>query len=90
MNGGSVPTSKMVQMLGWFSAEAARASRLKRSRVCADTLAPPGKTLMATTRSSRVSLARYTSPMPPAPSSVSISYGPRRVPAVSDMGVRLV
>ena len=28
---------------------------------------PCGKTLMATVRSRRVSLARYTSPMPPSP-----------------------
>src|SRR5262245_6986961 len=34
-------------------------------------------------RSRRVSRARYTSPMPPAPSGVSISYGPSRVPALS-------
>ena len=34
---------------------------------------------MATVRSSRVSRARYTSPIPPAPSEERISYGPRRV-----------
>ena len=36
---------------------------------------------MATWRSRRVSRARYTSPMPPAPSAESIWYGPMRVPA---------
>jgi hypothetical protein len=35
---------------------------------------------MATVRSSRVSRARYTSPIPPAPSGPTISYGPSLVP----------
>jgi hypothetical protein len=38
---------------------------------------------MATVRCSLVSRARYTSPMPPAPSSDWISYGPNFVPGVS-------
>src|SRR5215469_2405910 len=38
-----------------------------------------GRTLMATVRSSRVSRARYTSPIPPAPNGATISYGPSRV-----------
>ena len=42
-----------------------------------------GRTLIATPRSSRVSRARYTSPIPPAPSGERISYGPRRVPGAS-------
>ena len=46
----------MVQILGWLSAEAARASRWKRSSVCGDAVTPSGRTLMATTRSRRVSL----------------------------------
>src|SRR6185436_17388208 len=37
---------------------------------------------MATSRPSRVSRARYTSPMPPAPRGATISYGPSRVPGV--------
>ena len=41
-----------------------------------------GRTFSATSRFSFVSRARYTSPMPPAPSGERISYGPRRVPAV--------
>lgn len=41
--------------------------------------------LMATVRFSLLSLARYTSPMPPAPSGDSTSYGPRRAPAAKDM-----
>src|SRR6516165_664761 len=75
----------MVQILGWLSAEAARASRWNRSRVCGDAVKASGRTLMATPRSRRVSLARYTSPMPPAPSEDWISYGPRRAPAASGM-----
>src|SRR5260370_40586274 len=39
-----------------------------------------GRILMATVRSSRVSRARYTSPIPPAPSGAPISYGPSFVP----------
>jgi hypothetical protein len=35
---------------------------------------------MATTRSSRVSRARYTSPMPPVPRGDTISYGPSLEP----------
>ena len=42
-----------------------------------------GRTLMATSRSSRESRARYTSPMPPAPSGERISYEPKRTPADS-------
>lgn len=38
---------------------------------------------MATSRPSRVSLARYTSPIPPAPSGATISYGPNLLPVVS-------
>src|SRR5207253_2109632 len=40
-----------------------------------------GRILSATTRSRRVSVPRYTSPMPPAPIGATTSYGPRRVPA---------
>lgn len=39
-----------------------------------------GEILTATVRSSRVSFARYTSPIPPAPQGDRISYGPSRVP----------
>ena len=39
-----------------------------------------GRILMATSRSSRASRARYTSPIPPAPMAERISYGPRCVP----------
>src|SRR5450432_991613 len=42
----------------------------------------PARILTATVRSNRVSSARYTSPIPPAPSGDWISYGPSFVPAV--------
>jgi hypothetical protein len=41
-----------------------------------------GQTLIATWRFSFVSVARYTSPMPPAPIWAVTSYEPRRVPGV--------
>src|SRR6516162_8007792 len=44
-----------------------------------------GRILMATVRSSRVSRARYTSPIPPAPSGARISWGPSRVAGASAM-----
>src|SRR5688572_5671203 len=37
---------------------------------------------MATARFRLVSVARYTSPMPPTPIWVVTSYGPRRVPGI--------
>ena len=39
-------------------------------------------------RVSLVSVARYTSPMPPAPTNESITYGPSWVPGARDMGAR--
>src|SRR5215813_14709792 len=61
-------------MLEWFNAATARASRSKRS------LNSLLETFRATMRSSRLSRALYTSPMPPAPRDARTSYGPRRVP----------
>ena len=83
----SRPISWIVTMLGWFSAEAARAScsnRASRSRSCASA---SGRTFSATSRPRRVSRARKTSPMPPAPRGARTSYAPRRVPAERVMGV---
>src|SRR5262249_8744264 len=40
-----------------------------------------GKTLTATSRCSRESWARYTSPIPPVPRGPRMTYGPRCVPA---------
>ncbi len=51
---------------------------------CGSAASSGGSTLIATVRSSRVSRARYTSPIPPAPSAPTISYGPRRVPGERD------
>ncbi len=53
-------------MFGWFSDASTLASRSKRARRSASAAKASGKTLMATSRSSVVSRARYTSPMPPA------------------------
>jgi len=41
-----------------------------------------GSSFSATSRPSLASRARYTSPIPPAPSGATISYGPSFVPAV--------
>src|SRR5881396_609285 len=67
-------------MWGWLSDEIAFASRSKRMRSFASWANSAGKILMATLRSSRVSRARYTSPIPPAPMGATISYGPSRLP----------
>ena len=42
---------------------------------------------MATARFRLLSVALYTSPIPPTPIWAVTSYGPRRVPAVSAIGV---
>src|SRR6516225_7041582 len=57
------------------------ASRSNRCRTSGEAERCCGSTLIATERSSRVSFARYTSPIPPAPRGPWISYGPKRVPA---------
>jgi hypothetical protein len=61
------------------------ASCSKRRRRSAPEAINSGSTLTAIMRSRRVSRARYTSPMPPAPSVARISYGPSLVPEVSAM-----
>src|ERR1051325_11616807 len=68
-------------MLGCDSAATERASRSKRDSASASAARCGGRILIATSRPSRVSLARHTSPMPPAPSGARISKGPRRSPA---------
>lgn len=72
-------------MLGWLRPDADRASRSKRSNrsLFAENFA--GKSFIATARSKRVSLARYTSPIPPSPKNETISKGPSLLP-----GARLV
>src|SRR5262245_45077095 len=69
-------------MLGWFKAEAARASFSNRFRREGSEATSAGSTLMATSRESRVSRARQTSPIPPAPRGERISYGFSREPGV--------
>src|SRR5215472_135941 len=67
-------------MFGWFSAAAARASYSKRSKRSGSEVRNSGRILIATSRSNRVSRARYTSPIPPAPRGERISYCPRIAP----------
>ncbi len=65
--------SWMVTIFGWFRAEAARASWTKRRRRDSSVRRSAGRTLIATSRPRRVSRARYTSPIPPAPMGARIS-----------------
>ena len=60
-------------MLGWFRAEADRASFSNRFSRSWSEASASGSTLIATSRARRVSRARYTSPIPPAPSGARIS-----------------
>ncbi len=60
-------------MCGWLSDETVLASRSKRARISGFEVRCCGSTFTATSRPSRVSFARYTSPMPPAPSGATIS-----------------
>ena len=86
----SRPKSKIERMLGCDSAATAFASRSKRSRAAELSARCGGSTLIATSRSSLVSRARYTSPIPPVPMAPTISYGPSFVPAASiSVGPRL-
>ena len=64
---------KLTRLLGCHSVEARSASRLKRASLSGSCARASGKTLMATSRPRWVSLARYTSPIPPAPSGARIS-----------------
>ncbi len=74
--------------MGWLSEEIARASRSMRCFNSGEEERWEARTLMATVRSRRMSRARYTSPMPPAPSGDWISYGPSFIPEVRAMGGR--
>src|SRR5438034_3788373 len=78
----------MVMMLGWLRADAERASCRKRRNRSMSAENAAGRVLIATQRSRRTSLARYTSPMPPAPSGETISYGPSLVPDVRAISAR--
>lgn len=57
--------SYIVQMFGWFRADAACASRTNLSKDCGSLERLCGKNLSATLRLSLVSSARYTTPIPP-------------------------
>ncbi len=74
--------SNTTRILGWFRAATARASCSKRCRRSVSRAKDSGRIFKATSRPNRVSRARYTSPMPPAPSGATISYGPTLVPEV--------
>jgi hypothetical protein len=60
-----------------------RGSRLLLEAAQPVGMSEDGKTLIATSRPSRESRARYTSPMPPAPTRDFTSYSPSLVPDVS-------
>src|SRR3954451_4563802 len=66
------------------------ASRSNRLRKCASLVRAAGRTLIATVRLRRVSRAFQTSPIPPAPRGETISYGPRRVPDLTDIRIGAV
>src|SRR5262245_1026767 len=70
-------------MCGWFRLESALASRSKRALNASSAATCSGSTLIATVRPRRVSVALYTSPIPPAPRGAMTSYGPSRVPGAS-------
>jgi hypothetical protein len=61
---------------GWLSDASSSASRRNRERRSASLEKTSGNTLIAISRLSVKSRARYTSPMPPAPRSPTISYLP--------------
>src|SRR5947207_9324560 len=61
-------------MFGWLSAAAALASRTNRSIRFRSAATSAGKIFNATFRSSFVSCARYTSPIPPAPIFETMRY----------------
>src|SRR5687768_1743981 len=72
-------------MFGWLSDASVFASRSKRIRRSGSLANDSGRIFSATSRSSLVSRARYTSPMPPAPILAAISYGPKRAPEARAM-----
>ena len=77
----------MLAMLGWFSEARTRASRWNRPKRSGSSAKTSGRTFKATSWPSFMSLARYTSPMPPWAMRAVTSYGPRRVPGVRDMAM---
>src|SRR5215208_6766138 len=65
-------------MFGWCSAAASRDSRTNRSRKSALSLSPGPRNLSATRRPRCTCSARYTTPMPPRPSSRSMRNPAKR------------
>jgi hypothetical protein len=59
--------SWMVQMFGWFSADAVCASRANRLIASGSLDSSSETNLSATARCNRLSSALYTTPMPPPP-----------------------
>ena len=70
-------------MLGTSLMLSERASRSKRARRSGSLANESERILIATARSSFVSRAPYTSPIPPAPTIEITSYGPILVPGAS-------
>src|SRR5215470_12015752 len=72
-------------MLAWLSDARVFASCSKRATRIASLENDAGSTLIATSRPSVVSRARYTSPMPPEPMGSTTAYEPNRVPEEIDI-----
>src|SRR5437660_2779231 len=66
----------MCAIPGWFNAASVCASRVNRATRSGSPAKAAGRILIATSRLSVASRARYTSPIPPAPSGPTTSYGP--------------
>src|SRR5688500_16993377 len=67
-------------MFGWSISAARRDSRSNRSRKLSSSLSAAERSLRATLRPSRTCSARYTTLMPPRPSSFSSRYPATLVP----------
>src|ERR1700737_1763062 len=74
-------------MFGWFKAEAERASCSKRWRRPGSEAVAAGSTFKATSRPSRASVARYTSPIPPAPIEAVMRYCESVRPIMRAVGI---
>src|SRR6202790_1315592 len=70
-------------MLGWFREASTWASRRKRINRLGSCAKFGDRTLIATSRLRFLSRARYTSPIPPAPTGARISYEPSTAPVSS-------
>src|SRR3954469_15484655 len=79
------PASNTGTMFGWSRPAASCDSRTKRDRKASSAASSGARTLIATRRASRVSSARYTTLMPPRPSSDSMRYGPNDEPGTRSL-----